>query len=52
VLNGFDYKTVFYFMSWDEINEANAALDLQKEAQREAMEKAKAQREINQKKGR
>lgn len=40
---GFDYETVFYRMTWDEILEANAALDLQTEAieQRRAEEKTK-----------
>ncbi len=40
---GFDYETVFHRMTWDEILEANAALDLQIEAQKEyiAMEQAK-----------
>lgn len=40
---GFDYETVFHRMTWDEILEANAALDLQVEAQKEhiAMEQAK-----------
>lgn len=26
---GFDYNTVFHQMSWDEIQEANIALDMQ-----------------------
>lgn len=40
---GFDHETVFYRMTWDEIEEANAALDLYIEAQKEhiAMEQAK-----------
>lgn len=37
--SGFDYETVFHSMTWDEILEANAALDLLFEAQ----EKRRAQ---------
>ena len=40
---GFDYETVFHNMTFDEILEANVALDLQAEAieNRRAQEKAK-----------
>lgn len=36
---GFDYQTVFYFMTPQEIDEANIALDLQIEAEKKALKK-------------
>lgn len=36
---GFDYQTVFYFMTPQEIDEANIALDIQIEAEKKALKK-------------
>ncbi len=49
---GFDYETVFYRMTWDEIEEANAALDLQQEAQERHREKLKAEQDLKRRMGR
>ena len=38
---GFDYNTVFHRMSFDEIEEANIALDLQIAAENKAVQKNK-----------
>lgn len=38
---GFDYQTVFYVMTPQEIDEANIALDFQIEAERKALKKKK-----------
>lgn len=50
--NGFDYETVFYHMTWDEILEANAAIDLQIEAQKNAEARRRAEREARRRFGR
>ncbi len=39
---GFDYQTVFYCMTREEIEEANAALDLQIEVQEKRIEEERA----------
>lgn len=49
---GFDYETVFYRMTWDEILEANVALDLQMEAIEKKRAEERAKREMNHKSGR
>ena len=49
---GFDYETVFYRMTWDEIEEANAALDLQQEAQERYREKLKTEQDLKRRMGR
>lgn len=36
---GFDFNTVFHQMSWDEIQEANIALDLQIAAENKSTQK-------------
>lgn len=38
---GFDYYTVFHLMTEDEINEANAALDIQIEMEKKQLNKKK-----------
>lgn len=40
----FDYSIVFYEMSMDEVDEANAALDLYEEAVRKARDEARRKR--------
>ena len=49
---GFDYETVFHHMTWDEILEANAAIDLQKEAQEKHRAELRAEAELKRRTGR
>ena len=42
----FDYETVFYHMTWDEILEANAAYDLLLEAQEKHRAQIRAEAEM------
>lgn len=49
---GFDYETVFYHMTREEIQEANAAMDLQLEAQEKRLAEERAKREMHHKFGR
>ena len=49
---GFDYETVFHHMTMGEIQEANAALDLQQEARKEAIARQQAEAEMRGKMGR
>ena len=49
---GFDHETVFYRMTWDEIEEANAALDLYIEAQKEHIAMEQAMSEMKKRTGR
>lgn len=41
---GFDYETVFHKMTMDEIDEANAALDIHIKNQNDAIKRAKAKK--------
>ncbi|MEI3018752.1 MAG: hypothetical protein V8T52_00125 [Ruminococcus sp.] len=49
---GFDYETVFYHMTREEIQEANVALDLQAEAMREQTARQLAEQWMNHQMGR
>jgi len=49
---GFDYETVFYHMTREEIQEANVALDLQAEAMREQTARRLAEQRMNHQMGR
>lgn len=49
---GFDYGTVFYRMTREEIQEANVALDLQAEAMREQTARRLAEQRMNHQMGR
>lgn len=49
---GFDYETVFYRMTREEIQEANVALDLQAEAMREQTARRLAEQRMSHQIGR
>lgn len=49
---GFDYETVFHCMTWDEILDANAALDLLIESRENRRAADKARSELRSRTGR